>query len=171
MGENGEVQGLDFGKIDADQFASLMSQATDEQIAEGMNGPQRKQILDEIFNRMAEYFNPDKARGQEAVVHFKIGDRPEGGEDVYEVVVKDGKLTVTDTPEQDARVTLKTGAVDFMRLVSGSQSGPALFMTGKLKIEGDLMYASQIASLFRIPQSAQTGQAGEAEQAAPGSEA
>jgi putative sterol carrier protein len=154
MSENGEVQGLDFGQIDADQFASLMAQASDEQIAEGMNGPQRKQILDEIFNRMAEYFNPDKAKGQEAVVHFKIGDRPEGGEDVYEVVVKDGKLTVTDTPEQEPRVTLKTGAVDFMRLVSGSQSGPALFMTGKLKIEGDLMYASQIASLFRIPQGA-----------------
>jgi putative sterol carrier protein len=155
MSENGEVQGLDFGQIDASQFASLMAQATDEQIAEGMNGPQRKQILDEIFNRMAEYFNADKAQGQEAVVHFKIGDRPDGGEDVYEVVVKDGALNVTDDPQQEPRVTLKTGAVDFMRLVSGSQSGPALFMTGKLKIEGDLMYASQIATLFRIPSSAQ----------------
>jgi putative sterol carrier protein len=155
MSENGEVEGIDFGQIDASQFASLMAQATDEQIAEGMQGPQRKQILDEIFNRMAEYFNADKARGQEAVVHFKIGDRPEGGEDVYEVVVEDGALTVTDEPQQEPRVTLKAGAVDFMRLVSGSQSGPALFMTGKLKIEGDLMYASQIASLFRIPRSAQ----------------
>jgi putative sterol carrier protein len=167
MSENGEVQGLDFGQIDATQFASLMSQATDEQIAEGMNGPQRKQILDEIFNRMAEYFNADKAKGQEAVVHFKIGDRPDGGEDVYEVVVKDGALTVTDDPQQDPRVTLRTGAVDFMRLVSGSQSGPALFMTGKLKIEGDLMYASQIATLFRIPQAAQP--ASGSEEAAPGS--
>jgi putative sterol carrier protein len=157
MGENGEVEGLDFGQIDATQFASLMAQATDEQIAEGVKGPQRKQILDEIFNRMAEHFNADKAQGQEAVVHFKIGDRPEGGEDVYEVVVKDGALTVTDSPQQEPRVTLKTGAVDFMRLVSGSQSGPALFMTGKLKIEGDLVYASQIATLFRIPQSAQPG--------------
>ena len=157
MSENGEVEGIDFGHIDASQFASLVAQATDEQIAEGMQGPQREQILGEIFNRMAEYFNADKAQGQEAVVHFKIGDRPEGGEDVYEVVVKDGALTVTDDPQQEPRVTLKTGAVDFMRLVSGSQSGPALFMTGKLKIEGDLMYASQIASLFRIPQSAQPG--------------
>jgi putative sterol carrier protein len=157
MGENGEVEGLDFGQIDATKFASLMAQATDQQIAEGMKGPQRKRILDQIFNRMAEHFNADEAQGQEAVVHFKIGDRPEGGEDVYEVVVKDGALTVTDSPQQEPRVTLKTGAVDFMRLVSGSQSGPALFMTGKLKIEGDLMYASQIATLFRIPQSAQPG--------------
>jgi putative sterol carrier protein len=157
MGENGEVEGLDFGQIDATKFASLMAQVTDQQIAERMKGPQRKRILDQIFNRMAEHFNADEAQGQEAVVHFKIGDRPEGGEDVYEVVVKDGALTVTDSPQQEPRVTLKTGAVDFMRLVSGSQSGPALFMTGKLKIEGDLMYASQIATLFRIPQSAQPG--------------
>jgi hypothetical protein len=26
-----------------------------------------------------------------------------------------------------------------------------LFMAGKLKIEGDLMFASQVASMFRIP--------------------
>jgi putative sterol carrier protein len=27
-----------------------------------------------------------------------------------------------------------------------------LFMTGKLKIEGDLMFASQVAGYFQIPQ-------------------
>ena len=29
-----------------------------------------------------------------------------------------------------------------------------LFMSGKLKIEGDLMFASQVAGYFQIPQAA-----------------
>jgi putative sterol carrier protein len=27
-----------------------------------------------------------------------------------------------------------------------------MFMSGKLKIEGDLMFASQVATFFRVPQ-------------------
>ena len=40
--------------------------------------------------------------------------------------------------------------------MSGNAAGPMLFMTGKLKIEGDLMYASTMTSLFRIPKSDST---------------
>jgi putative sterol carrier protein len=48
-------------------------------------------------------------------------------------------------------VTLALDGVDFMRLVTGNAAGPTLFMSGKLKIEGDLMFAPQIATMFRIP--------------------
>jgi putative sterol carrier protein len=41
--------------------------------------------------------------------------------------------------------------VDFLKLVTGNAAGPMLFMTGKLKIEGDLMFAATVQSLFRIP--------------------
>ena len=53
-----------------------------------------------------------------------------------------------------SRVTLKIAPVPFIKLVTGRESGPTLFMTGKLKIEGDLMFASQMTSLFRIPRPA-----------------
>ena len=49
------------------------------------------------------------------------------------------------------RVTLKVEPVSFLKLITNQASGPGLFMTGKLKLEGDLMYAPQIATLFRIP--------------------
>ena len=39
----------------------------------------------------------------------------------------------------------------FLRLVTGAESGPAMFMTGKIKIKGDLMFASRMTSFFRIP--------------------
>jgi putative sterol carrier protein len=30
-------------------------------------------------------------------------------------------------------------------------SGPVLFMTGKIKLDGDVMLASRLTSFFRIP--------------------
>ena len=151
MSDNGSTEVVDFSGIDPDQFANLLTQVTDEQIEEGMSGPQRKQILDEIFNRMSERFEGQKAAGTDAVVHFNITDRSDGGTDTYEVVIKDGKLEVSDEPAQEPRVSFTMGPVPFMRLVSGSESGPVLFMSGKLKIEGDLMFASQMTTLFKIP--------------------
>ena len=58
----------------------------------------RKATLDEIFRRMAEHVEPAKAKGHDAVIHFKILDAPGGGSDHYEVVLEDGACTVTDEP-------------------------------------------------------------------------
>ena len=48
-------------------------------------------------------------------------------------------------------MTLKMDGVNFLKLVSGNASGPMMFMSGKLKIEGDLMFSAQIQSMFTIP--------------------
>jgi putative sterol carrier protein len=149
---NGSPQSL--SDFDAAQLAQLVATASDEQLAEGMSDPEgRKSTLDEIFRRMAEHVEPSKAKGNDAVVHFKILDAPGGGYDHYEVVIADGACTATDEPAEDPRVTFSIGPVDFLRLVSGNAAGPMLFMSGKLKIEGDLMFASTMTSLFRIPKS------------------
>jgi putative sterol carrier protein len=141
--------------VDADQLAQLVAAAGDEQIAEGMADPEaRKATLDDIFRRMAEHVDADKAAGKNAVVHFKILDRPDGGYDHYEVVIENGQISTTDQPQRDPQVTLRIGPVDFVKLVSGNANGPMLFMGGKLKIEGDLMFAAGMTSLFRIPKAA-----------------
>jgi len=159
--QNGAQSISDF---DAGRLAEMVATASDEQLAEGMNDPEgRKATLDEIFRRMAEHVEPSKAKGNDAVVHFEILDAPDGGYDRYEVVLADGACTVTDEPAKEPRVTFKIGPVDFLRLVSGNAAGPMLFMTGKLKIEGDLMFASTMTSLFRIPKSdSSTSQGGQA---------
>jgi putative sterol carrier protein len=154
MSERNEVAALDTSAVDPADFARLIAGASDEVIGEIVNGPQRKQVLDEIFNRMAEHVEPEKARGTDAVVHFKILDRPEelgGGYDHYEVVFEDGNCTSSDQPEREPKVTLKVGAVDFLKLAANKASGPTLFMTGKLKLEGDVMLASRLTGFFRIP--------------------
>ena len=150
---DGAVPAADLSNIDADQLAALAAGATDEQLAEGMSDPAARQsILDEVFRRMAEHVEADKAKGIDAVLHFTITDKPGGGEDTYEVTIKDGTVTATNEPAAEPRVKFIVGPAAFLRLVSGAQPGPVLFMAGKLKIEGDLMFASQVATMFRIPQ-------------------
>jgi alkyl sulfatase BDS1-like metallo-beta-lactamase superfamily hydrolase len=149
----GADTGADLASVDADQLAALAAGATDEQLAEGMSDPAaRRSILDEIFRRMAEHLDADKAKGTDAVLLWRITDRPGGGEDSYQVTLKDGQVRVSQEPAADPRVTFIVGPAAFLRLVSGAQSGPVLFMAGKLKIEGDLMFASQVATMFKIPQ-------------------
>jgi putative sterol carrier protein len=137
--------------VDPAQFAQSVATTPDEQLAEGMRSDLRPQVLDEIFRRMEEHFDPSKAQGVDAVMHWKITDRPGGGEDVYEAVIKDGACTVTKEPSKSPRVTFTIGPVEFLKLVTANVDGPQLFMTGGLKIEGDLMFAAQAAGLFRMP--------------------
>jgi putative sterol carrier protein len=137
---------------DAAQLAAMVGQVPEEQLAEGMANPEgRKMVLDEIFRRMAEHAEASQIEGVDAVVHFEITEAP-GGSDIYEVVIRDGKITTSDEPaEQEPRVKIKTAPVPFLKLVTGQQSGPVMFMTGKLKLEGDVMFASRMTSFFRIP--------------------
>jgi putative sterol carrier protein len=143
------------GATDAVELASMVAGASDEQLAEGMTSENRQTVLDEIFRRMAEHVEPAKIKDVSAVIHWRIGGPPDGVEDHYEVVIENERCEVSDEPGREPRVTLKVGSVDFLKLVSGAQPGPVMFMAGKLRIEGDLMFASQVATYFRIPKAAQ----------------
>lgn len=141
-------------QVEPEDFAKLMAESSKDQIAEIVNGPARKQVLDEIFSRMAEHVDEASARGVNAVVHFKILDRPEslgGGYDHYEVVFADGTCVASDEIEREPNVTIRVGPVQFLKLASGQASGPTLFLTGKLRLEGDVMLASRLTGFFRIP--------------------
>jgi putative sterol carrier protein len=137
--------------IDPKDFAAQISQTPDEQLAAGMQSEMRGTILSEIFGRMEQHFRADAAKNIDAVIHFTITDKPGGGEDQYEVVIKDGACSVSDTPTREARTTFTIDPVSFLKLVTGNASGPLLFTTGKLKISGDLPFAAQTAGLFTVP--------------------
>lgn len=151
MSSNPGDQAPDLTDVSPEDFAGLVTNASDEQLAEAMSGPQREPALREIFARMADHMDPAKAKGHDAVVHFQILGGPDGGYDEFELVVRDGTGAVSEAPSEEPRVTLKIEPVAFLKLITNQQSGPELFMSGKLKLEGDLMFAPQIASLFHIP--------------------
>lgn len=137
--------------VDPSQAASAVASATPEQLAEGMRSEMRGPILDQVFAQMREHIKGDAAAAHDAVVHWKIGGRADGGHDVYEVVIRGGTCEVNEEPKEEPRVTMTMDGADFLRLVTNNASGPELFMSGRLKIEGDLAFASTLPALFTIP--------------------
>jgi putative sterol carrier protein len=148
MGDNGPAESIDTSAIEPEEFARTIGQTPDGQLREAMQGPMRDQIIGEIFKRMEEHY---RGGSQAAVIHWRITGRPDGEDDVWEAVVAEGACSTSPSPAAEPRVTLKMDGVNFLKLVSGNASGPMMFMTGKLKIEGDLMFSAQIQSMFAIP--------------------
>jgi hypothetical protein len=116
-------------QIDASDFSSLKG-AVERSSNEELVGAIQQQeggvdgVLDKVFAGMSESFNPDKAAGQQ---------------------VDKGRA-------ESPRVTIRIGLADFLRLITGEANGMQLFMTGKLKVSGDLFFAQTYQSWFDRPQ-------------------
>jgi hypothetical protein len=133
------------------EFAQLVKSTPAEKLQAAMQGEDRGKILDAIFARFPGLFRADRAGSTNAVVHWNISDRPDGGTDTYEVVIEDGTCTVSESAGREPKLSLTLGAVDFLNVVSGTGNPVMLFMTGKLKAKGDLGLAANIQNLFDLP--------------------
>jgi putative sterol carrier protein len=140
-------------EVDPAAFAKVIADTPDDQLAAGMASENRALVLEEIFKRMEEHFDADGAKGTEAIVDWKIWDKPEGGYDHWRIEIANGTCRVVPDPGEDppARVTFKVKPVDFLKLVTGNASGPQMFITGRLKIDGDLMFAARVQGFFKVP--------------------
>ncbi|WP_320067294.1 SCP2 sterol-binding domain-containing protein [Micromonospora sp. RTGN7] len=140
-----------FANYGPKEFAQLVKSTPDGKIAEVMSSDLRGKVLSEVFGRMPSLFRADRAGATNAVIHWNITGRPDGGTDSYEVVIADGACTVNETPQHDPKLSLTMGPVEFLKIVSGGANPVMMFMTGKLKAKGDLGLAANIANLFDMP--------------------
>jgi putative sterol carrier protein len=100
----------------------------------------------EIFDNMPNRFNADAAKGVDAVIQFKLtGD---GGGD-YHVVVKDGACSVAAGAHAAPKMTMTIAAQDYVDMSTGKLNGQMAFMSGKLKIAGDMGLAMKMQTLFK----------------------
>lgn len=142
---------LDPAVMDPVEFARGVRDTPAEALRALMRGDRRTPILAELFRRMPDVFRADRAGSLDAVVHWKVGDRPDGGVDTYQVVIADGVCEVSAVPDREPRLTLALGGVDFLNLVTGNAHAVALVMRGKLKTKGDLGLTARFPSLFDVP--------------------
>ncbi len=133
------------------EFARLVKQTPASQLAELTAGELREPILAEVFSRMTSRLRPEKAARLRALIRWRIGGRSDGGCDEYETAIDHGSCTVGPRTAAEPRLTVTTDAVSFLKLASGNASGPVLFMTGKLKLAGDLGLGAGLTSIFDIP--------------------
>jgi len=103
--------------------------------------------VQEIFDAMPSRFRPDKAAGTSAVVQYDISG--EGG-GTWHAIIKDGACTVNQGPAPSANLTLQVSAQDWIDMTSGKQNPQMLFMSGKLKLKGDMGLAMKLGSMFSM---------------------
>ena len=142
---------FDLGSADPQEVARTVRTVSDEDLTALMQSELRPQILDEIFGRMEEHFRGEKAGDLDAVMHWKIFDRPGGGYDHFEIVVADGCCSVSDHPRHEPDVTLKAKPADFLKLVTGNAGPKTMALRGRLRVQGDLGLAAKLGGLFEIP--------------------
>ena len=99
----------------------------------------------DVFRRMPEVFSATAAPGLDAVFQFDIhGD----GGGAWSVTVRDGACAVEQGTHDAPRVTITMSDENWLALVNRRLNGVQAFMTGKLKVKGDLMLAQRIYALF-----------------------
>lgn len=97
--------------------------------------------LDDIFEKLPAALNSDAAAGVNATIQFNNSKQ-------RHVVIADGALTVNDGEASPCTVSITMDDDDLVNMLTGELDGMTAFMTGKLKLEGDLMFAQRITTLF-----------------------
>jgi putative sterol carrier protein len=100
------------------------------------------ETVQDFFANLASRADPAKTAGMTNSYLFDIE-----GAGRWKVDVDDGTVTVTEG-DGDADATISTSEETFEKIVAGEQNPTSAYMTGKLKIKGDMGAAMKLQKLF-----------------------
>ena len=96
----------------------------------------------EFFDTLETRIDPAKTAGMNNSYIFDIE-----GAGTWKVDVRDGAVKVAEGAE-DGDVTITTSEETFEKITSGEQNATSAYMTGKLKVKGDMGAAMKLQKLF-----------------------
>ena len=100
------------------------------------------QSAKEFFDSLETRVDPSRTAGMNTTYLFDID-----GAGRWTVKVDDGKVAVTEGGE-DADCTITSSQETFGRIVEGDLNPTSAYMTGKLKVKGDMSAAMKLQKLF-----------------------
>lgn len=99
----------------------------------------------ELFEEMPNVFNSAAAAGMHKTYQWNItGDQAS----VWAFKIDDGKGTVIPGGVEKPDITITVSDKDWLAIAEGKLDGMNAFMTGKLKVAGDMMLAMKLQNLF-----------------------
>jgi putative sterol carrier protein len=98
--------------------------------------------VQEFFDTLPERVDPAKTAGMNNTYVFDVQDAG-----TWTVKVVDGAVQVSDGAE-DADCTISASEETFSKIVAGESNATSAYMTGKLKIAGDIGAALKLQKLF-----------------------
>ena len=99
----------------------------------------------EIMKLMPVALVPEKAAGVDAKVQFEFTG--EGGGQ-YVVHIHDGRCEVSEGTAADAKTSVTVAASDYQDMIEGRLDGMKAFMSGKLKVKGDMLFMMKFQQMF-----------------------
>ena len=101
----------------------------------------------DFFSELPNKVDPEKTVGMSAAFQFVItGD---GGGEWY-AKFADGEQDIGHGTVDSPNLTVTTSAETWEKIISGQLNGQAAFLTGKLKVKGDMSLAMKLPSLFKL---------------------
>ncbi len=99
----------------------------------------------QFFADLPDHFHADRATGLAAVFQFVLSGDGGGS---WHVVVHDGTCSVASGEHPAPTITVISSAESWLKVVAGSLDPQVAFMTGRLKVKGDIGLAMRMRSLF-----------------------
>ena len=99
-------------------------------------------LVSEFFEKLPSRVEPGKTAGMNNSYVFAID-----GAGTWTVRVSDGGVTVEDG-DTGGDCTIAASAETFEKVMKGEQNPTAAYMSGKLKIKGDMGAAMKLQKLF-----------------------
>mgnify|MGYP001263683918 CR=1 FL=1 len=102
----------------------------------------------EFFTGLASRINPERISGMNATYQFNIA-ADENGDTQWYVAIRDGIAEVHQGAADAPNITVSVTASDWIDIVSGKLNGQMAFLTGRLKVEGDMSLALKLQALLQ----------------------
>ena len=97
----------------------------------------------EFFDGLESRVDTTRTAGMNNTYAFDID-----GAGQWTVAVEDGRVSVTEGAAPEVDCTITSSAENFERIVAGELNPTSAYMTGKLKVKGDMGAAMKLQKLF-----------------------
>jgi putative sterol carrier protein len=110
---------------------------------ESVSMPTTKEIFQKINEVLAA--DPSRTGGLQAVYQFNISGDDAG---VYQIILNPDSAQAVEGQPEIPNCTLEMDSNDFKDMLEGKLNGTAAFMSGKLRVNGDLGLAMRLESIL-----------------------
>jgi predicted lipid carrier protein YhbT len=116
-----------------------------------MRAPRRRRaVLWAFFRAMPRAVRRRALERERAVIEWHLTGRTDGKPDVRQLLIEDGAAADLDGQPREPDLTLSLDAVDFLLLATGNAPGTALFVEGRIDVDGDPWLAMRLPRLFAL---------------------
>lgn len=138
--------GRNAGNLSPADLAQMVEGRSDAEIDEAIASLGTDAVLARVFGGMRDAFRPERAPGQQAVLQWDLST-PDGPRS-WQLSVEDGTASLAEGAPASPRVTLGMALADLLRFAAGRLDGMQAFMSGRLRVSGDLMLAQAMQTWF-----------------------